>query len=446
MNPSISASVENLLREPGAAQAAERGLVHILNVAAIRDTVGARWTRQAAVVEDFVVRAFQRGARDDDFIVRVNDADFILIQPGRDPMSALSRASQLMRETLSFFLGEAKTENVHISIVDCVSGDGVRARRLAGEDLRAASSLRHRDLALSEDGSAPWEAFDIPALARTSFILKRPGADDLQALFYVEPVWRLDKSAVLSFVVRTLLLQATPEGPVPVDYGDLPPSTHAVLAVRSLAFARSILGQSDVRPIGALHVPIGYDALTQSGPRTSVLADLKRHDLEGHRLRTMIEVTHVPVAVPAVRLSELVGQLKPFARAILIQTEAVAPPASWRNLGVQGLIHRLPGGMPERQSLANLQTFAAATLAMGLVCGVDGISSRSLSIAAWAAGFSHLAGEYLAHRCGDELVSQRFTVRDLYEAPASAASVHHCAPAHDHRVGSPAAAGDRQTS
>lgn len=424
MSLSISASVSDFLREPGAAQAAERGLVHILNVAAIRDTVGARWTRQAAVVEDFVVRAFQRGARDDDFIVRVNDADFILIQPGRDPMSALSRASQLMRETLSFFLGEAKTENVHISVVDCVSGDGVTARRLAGEDLRAASTVRHRDLALSEDGSAPWEAFDVPALARTSFLLKRPGADDLQALFYVEPVWRLDKSAVLSFVVRTLLLQTTPQGPVPVAHSDLPPSTHAVLAIRSLAFARSILGQAGARPIGALHVPIGFDALTQSGPRTSVLADLKRHDLEGHRPRTIIELTRVPVAVPAVRLSELVGQVNPFARAVLIRTEATAPPASWRHLGAPGLIHCLQAGMPERQALANLQTFSAATLAMGLVCGVDGISSRSLSIAAWAAGFSQLAGDFLAHRCGDELVSHRLAVRDLYDAPPPAAPAH----------------------
>lgn len=446
MTGSISASVSDLLRAPGAAQAAERGLVHILNVAAIRDMVGERWTRQAAVVEDFVVRAFQRGAREDDFIVRVNDADFILIQPGRDPMSALSRASQLMRETLSFFLGEAKSENIHISIVDCVSGEGVTARRLAGEDLRAASSARRRDLALSDDGSAPWEAFDVPALARTSFILKRPGGDDLQALFYVEPVWRLDKSAVLSFVLRTLLLQATADGPVPCAHSDLPPSTHAALAIRSLAFSRTILSQADARPIGALHVPIAYDALTQSGPRTSVLADLKRHDLDGHRLRTIVELIHVPVAVPAVRLSELIGQLSPFARAVLIRTEAPAPPASWRHLGAPGLIHCLGPGMPERQALANLQTFASATLAMGLVCGVDGISSRSLSIAAWAAGFSQLAGDFFAHRCGDALVSQRLSVRDLYDTPSPADAGPCSASRAVPRAGGISAAGDGQTS
>lgn len=422
MTPSISASVSDLLREPGAARAAEQGLVHILNVAAIRDTVGERWARQAAVVEDFVVRAFQRGAREDDFIVRVNDADFILIQPSRDAMSALSRASQLMRETLSFFLGEAKSENIHISIVDCVSGDGVTARRLAGEDLTAASRARPRDLTLSEDGSAPWEAFDVPALARTSFILKRPGGDDLRALFYVEPVWRLDKSAVLSFVVRTLLLQTTADGPVPVLHTDLPPSSHAVLAIRSLAFARTILCQADGRPIGALHVPIAYDALTQSGPRTAVLADLKRHDLEGHSSRTLLELTHVPVAVPAVRLSELVGQLSPFVRTVMIRTEASSPPPSWRHLGVPGLIYCLRPGMSEKQALANLKGFSDATLRMGLVCGVDGIASRSLSIAAWGAGFSQLAGDFMAHRCGDALVSQRLSVRDLYDLPPEGAA------------------------
>lgn len=94
---SISTSVGDLLRHAGASGAAERGQVHIVSMAAIREAVGSKWPRHEPLVEDFVIRSFKRAARDDDFIVRVNEADFVLIQPSRPPMAALNRASQLMR-------------------------------------------------------------------------------------------------------------------------------------------------------------------------------------------------------------------------------------------------------------------------------------------------------------------------------------------------------------
>jgi len=412
----ISASVLSLIKDPRAVAAASLGRVHILNVDAIREAVGEKWERHADLVEDFVLRAFRRSARDDDFIVRVNDADFLLIQPDREPMAALTRASQLMRETLSFFLGSVKSENIHISIVDAIASDGLQARRVAEKDLEAAAS-RPRDLSLSLDGSPPWEAFGVASTPREVLIIKRPDGSDLRALLYVEPVWRVDRAAVVSFVLRTVSFQDTDDGAAPVEEDDLAPRTHAVLAGRRLAFAQARLEEASDQPIGALHVPVSYAALTQSGARLSVLADLKRHQAAGHASRTIVELTNVPPAAPSSGLAEIVAQLRPFARAVMLRTRLAAIPPAWRHCGVAGFVLELNPSEPERQSLQKIDSFAKLTAEMRCASGLDHVSSRSVALAAWAAGINHLAGDYLAEKCGDTLAPHRFSFADLYSAP-----------------------------
>lgn len=66
------------------------------------------------------MRAFGRNASEAGLAVRVNDTDFLLIQPGRTPMGALSRSAVVLRETLTHFFGAAEAENIHISLI----GDG----------------------------------------------------------------------------------------------------------------------------------------------------------------------------------------------------------------------------------------------------------------------------------------------------------------------------------
>ena len=55
---SVPSSVWRMLRDAGA-EAAERGHVHVISVAAIREVVGERWSRQQELVEDFVIRTFK---------------------------------------------------------------------------------------------------------------------------------------------------------------------------------------------------------------------------------------------------------------------------------------------------------------------------------------------------------------------------------------------------
>lgn len=89
--PPLGSALELLSREETVRDAIARGQFHIMSLAPVRAALGERWSRNEGLVEDFVVRSFRRIADADDMIVRVNDADFVLIQPvgRRCPPSAL---------------------------------------------------------------------------------------------------------------------------------------------------------------------------------------------------------------------------------------------------------------------------------------------------------------------------------------------------------------------
>lgn len=89
------------------------------------------------------MRAFGRNASEAGLAVRVNDTDFLLIQPGRTPMGALSRSAVVLRETLTHFFGAAEAENIHISLI----GDGgLEAPPVTGGQLASAAVAGSSDL------------------------------------------------------------------------------------------------------------------------------------------------------------------------------------------------------------------------------------------------------------------------------------------------------------
>lgn len=417
----VSTSVTDMLRHAGAADAAARGQVHIISVNAVRDAVGERWARHDPLVEDFVIRCFRRGGQDDDFIVRVNETDFMLIQPSREPMGALSRASQLMRETLSYFLGAVKSENINVSIVDRVGEGGIEATRLSEEELEAAAEERWRDMSNSVDGSAPWERFGVARAPRKVVSIRRPGGADIQAVFYLDPVWNVAQGAVVSFVARTIAVQAGANGELEaIDPRDLTPRTHAVIACKRMQFVRELAGPEQEGPRVAIHMPLSINGLSYSGTRYEILSELKKLSTIW-RERLFIELTDTPPGMPQTRLVEIVGQLRPFCRGVHIRVDpATGDVAQWNRSGAVGLIYTALSTLPERDTLARLDRMITGAAQIGMSASLYGVKTRSLALAAWAAGVTHLSGDCIASRFGDTIVARRFTMDDIYAAEAAA--------------------------
>jgi len=366
-----------------------------------------------------VIRSFKRSAREDDLIVRVNDCDFILIQPSRDPMAALSRASLLMRETLNYFLGAVKAENISIAVVDTLSGAGVEATRVTEEVLRQARRSP-ADLSQSEDGSPPWERFGVLREPRKMVTIRRPDGTNLSAMFFLDPVWNVARKGVVSFSIATIALEEGPEGELmPIDLEDMTTRCHAALALRRIRFLRELAARNAAEGGAsvAVHLPISYHALAPSSTRATLLSELQRLCADELKSRTFIELTEIPAALPHVRLAELTAQLRPFVRGVFIRLETNPGDfRGWTRSGVLGLILPADPRNPERTQMARIDAFVRQCRAIDVVPAVYGVGTRSLAMAAWAAGVTLMAGDFVVGRYGEGIQARRFSAEDLYEA------------------------------
>lgn len=316
-----------------------------------------------------------------------------------------------MRETLSYFLGAVKAENVRIAIVDRLQGDVVEATAASIDQLDRAADEHPRDLRDSLDGSAPWERFGVASSVRKSALIERPNAANLRALFYLEPVWNVRQGAVAAFRIRSVVLQEAADGELlPTGPEDLTPGCQLELALRRVAFAAELWDSCPGTP-PALHLPAAHSALTHSSARTPFIARLAGLKEAGRQRLMILELTDVPTGLPALILSGLVTQLKPFCRGLLAHTGELGDVSGWRDTGLCGVVH-LPS--EARQAMDPLTRFAAAARDAGMAAACYDVGTHSQFMQAWAAGCSHLSGELISRTFGEPVVPQRFGARDLY--------------------------------
>ncbi|WP_297803629.1 hypothetical protein [uncultured Brevundimonas sp.] len=212
MIPAVSGNAQALLANESAVREGIRnGQCHIISLAPVREALGERWSKNEVLVEDFVLRTFRRGADSDDLIIKLNAVDYMVIQPSRSAMSALSRVTLLTRMTLNHFLGQARTEYIRVSFIEEATPGLITARRASTEQMLRATrdAAREQDptnivsLAQALQESPPWEPFGTKAKPRKVVIYKRPDSSELEATYYCEPIWNAAREAVGIFQFKT---------------------------------------------------------------------------------------------------------------------------------------------------------------------------------------------------------------------------------------------------
>lgn len=414
--PLSGGALDLLSRAAAVREAIAQGQFHIISLAPVRRALGVRWVRHEGLVEDFVLRSFRRTAGEDDVILRLNDADFVVVQPSRSPMEALNRVALLTRQTLSHFLGEVRPENIEISIIDQVLPDRIEARRVTQVQLEEAAGAEVVVLG-DGDASPPWEPFGDKRSPRKVVTFKRPEGGDLEALYYCEPIWNAARGVVACFYLRTTTFHLRAPGIRElVIPGDLTARTHAVIAQRRLRYARELLAQPAFHDI-ALTVPIALDVFAHSASRITVAQKLKKLTAdEAIRRRLSIELVDVPRHVPVARVTEATAQVKAFARRVSVRLPMLSGRLTdWERTGADGLVVSLDGWSMEgslRSRLVGLVDHARR--AGGVFAAADGIRDPEMAGMAQAAGLSELAGDAVAQAFGDIMAPRAFRLEDLF--------------------------------
>lgn len=386
----------------------QNGQCHIISLASVREALDERWAKNAGLVEEFVSRTFQRGALEDDLMLRVNSVDYLLIQPSRSSMSALSRATMLKRAVLQRFLGQVQPELIIVSIIEQAEPGQITARRVAEPQIQAATSLATLEagarmtasLATPEIDSPPWEPFGTKKAPRKVVIFKRPDGAELEAVYYCEPVWNTARQAVSLFQLRTQTYFTRGDTRALVAHDDLTARTLGVIAVRRLKHAREVLTHAN--PALAMTVPLSLDAFAHSSSRIAVMQKLRRladNPLVQNRL--FVEISDLPCNVSVSRVAEAVAQVKGFVRRATVRLPAVCGTCTdWTKTGADGLVMPLEGTLPEayvRQQLLTLNDQARRAHAFS---AVDGVGAANVAAISYVQGVREICGDHITQSYG----------------------------------------------
>ncbi|MGO4687669.1 hypothetical protein [Brevundimonas sp. 2YAF1] len=402
MNAVPTGNVSDLLSHHDAVrQGVKEGRCHTVSLAPVREALGARWSRHEGLVEDFVLRSFRRGALDDDLILRVNDVDFVLIQPSRSPMSALNRVALLTRLTLGHFLGQVQPDHIRISIIEQAEPGQIEARRVTPAQLEEAARLTV-SLADPDEDSPPWEAFGTRQKPRKVVIFKRPEGGELEALYYCEPIWNTAHDAVAVFHLRAQTFHTLPTQRAVVSPDDLTSRAHGLIAHRRLRHASEILSQSSHQNV-ALSVPLSLDAFAHSSSRIAIMRKLRKiADNEEIGRRLFVELTDLSPNVSVTRVAEAVAQIRGFVRRTTVRLPRhCADYSQWEHTGADGLSVSLDGWATERGARRRLVSLREHARRAGAFAAADGIREPSMAALAHASGLKELSGDLITHAFGD---------------------------------------------
>lgn len=137
------------------------------------------------------------------------------------------------------------------------------------------------------------------------------------------------------------------------------------------------------------------------------------------RRRLLIEISGLGALRNQPRAFEVLRRITPMCRGIIVRTDLQASGlAFWKKCRVVAIGPHVGDDLrPEARIIADLNRFALLAEHAGLPTFVRGLHSRSLAIAAMAAGFHYIAGPVMGTRFNDAIgVVRRFELEDLYSA------------------------------
>jgi len=211
-----------------------------------------------------------------------------------------------------------------------------------------------------------------------------PALETARAIWSYLPIWDFQQSAIFFF--RLVVADELRHGSA-----NLQPDKMFELDCRALKKAVSdVLSLADRGRRLPIVCPVHGTSLDHGG---RALTNIVQHLPPSLRRMLTLELT-VPPAWPAhLQLHAVIANLKALRVGVWARLPIDSASFKLMNSGLGLVTAQLPhAGPSESECMKLLDTFAAAARRAGAECGAAGITSRSLALAASAAGFRYLSG------------------------------------------------------
>ncbi|HVP85597.1 MAG TPA: hypothetical protein VMS78_12840 [Rhizomicrobium sp.] len=390
------------------------GQVNIIAMSAVREKLGARWDRSCDNIHERIEKHLGRQLGASDYHCRISDTDYLLSFPGDSRQSAQLRCMRILQELLELFLGQFTLDEIDIRAVTDRQGDTLTVEAVDVRALGKATPSGESAPAAVPLGST------IAGPPRFSMEPVSVGSRKLYLDFEFRPIWDLRHDAISSFSLNAIAEtdQTRALGEARADRSQLNPDELTAIDLAAVKYGLETLTylfQRKSRFI--MHLPVSYETLASSRARPQFLDAIKSFAPELRRY-IAFELHDLPSGVPQSRLSALVTMLNPFGRGAIASVQARRVGSlSLRGCGLLGTAVELdPVGLPEAEMFVRIGNFRERAHMAGEQLIAYGVNSRSLVMACWSMGLTHISGEAIAPACAMPYQMSRFRPLDLYRA------------------------------
>lgn len=357
-----------------------RGSAFVINVDAVRSWTGERWRGERADVWDYVNGRIEEHLDEGDLRHRVTETDFLIAMTSEDGVAAQAVGLQILRETLTFFLGEAANDNLKIRAVTRIDG-----RELCCVDLDPRKIATVTDTAETADQ----ERVDPESELNPTLFMASSG-DRLRIDFSTELVVSLRHGVTAALRIVPKIRQVATDAVIPTHmFGKLSDEDVDLIDRTTLAYAALFLPE-DARVESPVIVPVSFRTMGSRKGRNH-LATLEGTTLDRIKQGMLIELVDIDRGTPTGRLVEVIGLLSRMGRGVLARLQpsrdALAPVKGARLTGLTVDLSEYKVQTPQADAL--LKTMAVQMRGKAAVLIAEGLGHTDQVKMAEAAGFTH---------------------------------------------------------
>ena len=311
------------------------GKINLIALDAIVERLGARRALRRASIHDHVDRTLQRRLGSQGYHLRVSDTDFLICQPELGRFSGQAACLQILREILTYFIGDITQAD------DCVHQvTKLSATEIHGSPVRACDVLQGEQMEREEGAPAPPPR---SAPSWTPFVAL--DGREMHVVCNLEPVIELKLYRRIGFrIARRVLLAGANETLTPTMVRNL--SLADILRIDLATVAGGLDGlrtaeRDDRQP--SLIVPVSFATLSSQRGRTEIARLLM--EAGGLVKRGVICEINDIEGVPQGALLQVVSLIRPcciFVVAHLDPSHPVAALGQLEGSGVQGVSVECP--------------------------------------------------------------------------------------------------------
>jgi hypothetical protein len=339
------------------------GRVCLLGLDTVRARLGPRWVGRRDMVYEHLQKTLRRQLGPHAFFLRVSETDFLVAQPGVSRLAGQAYCLNVLREVLTYFLGEALITDIVVHEVNSIEGGRIGAVKLDPAALEVeAASFQPGGAPATAPPSAPPQ----PSTRITSQDLWTPFVSHdgrrLRASCQLEPMFQLKTYGRIGYRMTRRVLQLPAQTPLSVaEQQTLTSADIEKLDFATLARGLNRLEQEaggDRQP--SLILPVSYVTLSSQRGRATLAAFFRA--AQGSVQQGLIcEVCDIE-GVPPGALLAATSLMRPFCLFIVGRLHAPpqGPLTSLKDAGLQGISVQCPPNLATEEGFG---AFARAVVA-----------------------------------------------------------------------------------